>query len=89
MRSGESSIEQKPDTRICVVQRISYGMKECEGDGCPRKSAAVGRNVELLDPVPNHEDNHSFLKSIITVYLSTKAKIVGVENFKDFRPQVV
>ena len=41
MRSGESSIEQRPDTRICVVQRISGGMKECEGDGCQRKSAAV------------------------------------------------
>ena len=40
MRSGESSIEQSPDTRICVVQRISNGMKECEGDGCQRKSAA-------------------------------------------------
>ena len=40
MRSGESSIEQRPDTRICVVQRISDGMKECEGDGCQMKSAA-------------------------------------------------
>ena len=42
MRSGESSIEQRPDTRICVfVQRISDGMKECEGDACQRKSEAV------------------------------------------------
>ena len=41
MRSGESSIEQRPDTRICVVQKISDGMKECEGDGCQRKSEAV------------------------------------------------
>ena len=41
MRSGESSIEQRPDMRICVVQRISDGMKECEGDGCQRKSTAV------------------------------------------------
>ena len=41
MRSKESSIEQRPDTRICVVQRISDGMKECEGDGCRRKSEAV------------------------------------------------
>ena len=41
MRSGENSIEQRPDTRICVVQRISDGMKECEGDGCQRKSTAV------------------------------------------------
>ena len=41
MRSEESSIEQRPDTRICVVQRISDGMKECEGDGCQRKSEAV------------------------------------------------
>ena len=41
VRFGESSIEQRPDTRICVVQRISDGMKECEGDGYQRKSAAV------------------------------------------------
>ena len=41
MRSGESSIEQRPDTRICVVQRISDGMKECEGDGSQRKSEGV------------------------------------------------
>ena len=27
--------------RICVVQRISDRMKECEGDGCQRKSEAV------------------------------------------------
>ena len=43
MRSGESSIEQTPDTRICVVQRISDGMKECEGNGSQRKSEAVGK----------------------------------------------
>ena len=41
MGTGESSIEQRPDTRIPVVQRILDGMKECEGDGCQRKSAAV------------------------------------------------
>ena len=41
VRSGESSIEQRPDTRICVVQRISDGIKECEGDGSQRKSEAV------------------------------------------------
>ena len=41
MRSGESSIEQRPDMKICVVQRISDGMKECEGDECQRKSEAV------------------------------------------------
>ena len=41
VRSGESSIEQRPDTRICVVERISDGIKECEGDGSQRKSAAV------------------------------------------------
>ena len=41
MRSGASSIEQRPDMRICVVQRISDGTKECKGDGCQRKSAAV------------------------------------------------
>ena len=47
MRSGESSIEQRPDTRICVVQRISDGMKECEGDGCQRKSAAVEKECRI------------------------------------------
>ena len=44
MRSGESSVEQRPDTRICVVQRILDGMKECEGDGCQRKSEAVEKD---------------------------------------------
>ena len=48
MRSGESSIEQWPDTRICVVQRISNGMKECEGDGCQRKSEAVEKECITL-----------------------------------------
>ena len=41
VRSVQSSVEQRPDTRICGVQRVSDGMKECEGDGCQRKSAAV------------------------------------------------
>ena len=50
MRSGESSIEQRPDTRICVVQRILDGMKACEGDGCQRKSEAVEKEyVELQE----------------------------------------
>ena len=48
MRSGESSIEQTPDTRICVVLRISDGMKECEGDGCQRKSEAVEKECRTL-----------------------------------------
>ena len=38
---GESSIEQRPDKRICLVQRISDRMKECEVDGYQRKSEAV------------------------------------------------
>ena len=37
VKSGESFIEQRPDTRICVVQRISDGMKESR------------RNVELQE----------------------------------------
>ena len=41
MRSGESSIKQRPDTRICVVEKISDGMKECEGEGCQRKIETV------------------------------------------------
>ena len=48
MRSGESSIEQRPDTRICVFQRISDGMKECEGDACQRKSEAVEKECRTL-----------------------------------------
>ena len=35
MRSGENSIEQRPDTKI------SDGMKEREGDGRQRNSEAV------------------------------------------------
>ena len=46
MRSGESSIEQRPDTKICVVERISDGMKECEGDGCQRKNEAVEKECK-------------------------------------------
>ena len=49
MRSGESSIEQRSDTIICVVQRISDGMKECEGDGSQRKSEAVGKECRRSD----------------------------------------
>ena len=49
MKSGESSIEPRPDTKICVVERISDGMKECEGDGCQRKSEAVEKELELQE----------------------------------------
>ena len=57
MSSGENSIGQRPDTRICVVQRISDGMKkECEGDGSQRKSEAVekeyrtsGGQTDMMD----------------------------------------
>ena len=48
MRSGESSIEQRPDTKICVVERISDGMKGCEGDGCQGKSEAVEKECRTL-----------------------------------------
>ena len=48
MRSRESSIEQRPDTRTCVVQRISDRMKECEEDGCQRKSEAVEKECKAL-----------------------------------------
>ena len=47
MKSGESSIEQRPDTRICVVQRTSDGMKECEG--CQRKSVERYKPALLVD----------------------------------------
>ena len=53
---GESSIEQRPDMKICGVQRILDGMKECEGDGCQRKSEAVEKEcrtsegqIDMLD----------------------------------------
>ena len=46
MRSGESSIEQRPDTRICVGQRISDRMKECEGDRRQKKSEAVEKECK-------------------------------------------
>ena len=49
VRSGESFIEQRPDTRICVVQRISDKMRECEGDGSQRKSEVSRRNAELQE----------------------------------------
>ena len=47
VKSGESFIEQRPDTRICVVQRISDGMKEREGAGVRGRSKLSRRNVEL------------------------------------------
>ena len=49
MRSEESSIEQRPGTGICVVQRISEGMKECEGDGVRGRAKLSRRNVELQE----------------------------------------
>ena len=54
MRSGESSTEQRPDMRICVVQGISDWMKECEGDRSQRKSEAVekecsGGQTDIMD----------------------------------------
>ena len=58
MRSGESSIEQRPDTRICVVQRISDGMKECKGDGCQRKSEAVEKECRTSGGQTDMMDRH-------------------------------
>ena len=40
-REGEPTGTRRPDRRICVVQRISDGTKECEKDGSQRKSEAV------------------------------------------------
>ena len=58
MRLGESSIEQRPDTRICAVQRISNGVKECEGDGCQRKSEAVEKvNFSMSADSVSHGTN--------------------------------
>ena len=51
MSSGEISIEQRPDIRICVVRRISDGMRECEGDGSKKKSEAVEKEIVELQKV--------------------------------------
>ena len=61
MRSGESSIEQRPDSRpdsrICVVQRILDGMKECEGDGSQRKSEAIEKECRSSGGQTDMTDN--------------------------------
>ena len=54
--SGENSIEQKPDTRICLVQRISDGMKECEEDGSQRKNEAIEKKCRTWRHVLLHND---------------------------------
>ena len=54
---GESSIEQRPDMRICVVQRISDGMKECEGDRSQRKSEAVEKECRTSGGQTDMTDN--------------------------------
>ena len=61
VRSGESSVEQRPDTRMCVVQRISDEMKECEGDGCQRKSEAVEKECRTAEGQTDMTD-HSCLQ---------------------------
>ena len=60
MRSGQSSIEQRSDTKICVVQRISDGMKECEGDGSQRKSEAVEKECRNSGGQTNMTDLRDF-----------------------------
>ena len=57
MRSGESSIEQRPDTRIYAAQRISDGMKECEGEGSKRKSEAVVKECRTSEGQTDMMDN--------------------------------
>ena len=61
MRSGESSTEQRPNTRICVVQKISDEMKECEGDGCQRKSAAVEKEFRTSGGQADMTDHRCLL----------------------------
>ena len=58
MRSGESSIELRPDMRICFVQRISDGMKEGEGDGCQRKRADVEKECRTSGGQTDTTDHH-------------------------------
>ena len=58
MSSGESSIEQRHDTRICIVQRISDGMKEGEGDRSQRKSKAVDKECRTSGGQTDMMDLH-------------------------------
>ena len=58
MRSEKSSIEQRPDMKICIVQIISDGMKECKGDGCQRKSEAVKKEYRTSGGQTDMTDHH-------------------------------
>ena len=94
MTSEESSIEQMPDTRSCVVQKISDGTKECEGDGCQRNSEAVekecrtsGGQTDMTDhflfnrkPVKSVKDG----RYVIKLRSSTDEPCSIVLNFSKF-----
>ena len=49
MSSGGSSTGQRPNRRICVVQRISDGMKDCKREGSQRKSKTVGKECRTSE----------------------------------------
>ena len=93
MRSGESSIEQRPDTRICVVQRISDGMKECEGDMCQRKSKAVEKECRASGGQTDMMDHHCLQNlwldrvgccvGLDWIYKRGKHKLMSVWCFSD------
>ena len=51
MRAGESSIEQRHDMRICIVQRILDGMSQ-------RKSEAVEKECRPLEGQTDMMDFH-------------------------------
>ena len=59
MRSVESSIQRTPDTKICVVQRISDGTNECKGDGNRRKSETVEKECRTSGGQTNMTDHRS------------------------------
>ena len=56
---GRDSIGQRPDRRICAVQRIPDGMKECEKDGSQGKSEAVEKECRATGGRTDMTELHS------------------------------
>ena len=65
--------------RICIVQRISDGMKECEGDGSQRKSEAVEKECRTSGGQTDMTDlrkciPHPLFLSPTTTFSSSKLR---------------
>ena len=58
MRSGESSVEQRTDTRMCVLQRIPGGIKKCEGDGSQMNRETVEKECRTSGVQADMTDIH-------------------------------